>query len=343
MNILNEEDIQVLISLLIEDLPFRVFNIVRQNKKISEARIIGEIIDIFPSTIKVQEIRRLCTSIIRWFVHNGDMSNTGNKNYSVLPPYGIYSNENTSILRLHGDIPTRHFWQMFKKVKDIKFETVLKKWVWEKSESTNIGFQNQIIFNNEILEFVITKMTDLSIPLVSIDDICAKLPKINDLLFPPKNSFNVDFPRWGFWSKYDPSILENNRWMEIDDLLVYPQGLLMWQQNNDWRGKNSRRYFLNSSYEKYAELSESTAILWTYYLDYLESNPRNILINDGFIYTPNEMPDPYIQWLQAIASDWQREGDFNKYYLTKTDIVEKTFKKNLKLTIKYPADRQEVI
>jgi hypothetical protein len=338
MNILNEKDVQVLISLMIEDLPFCVFNIVRQNIKISEARIIGEIIDIFPSTVKVQKIRRLCTSIIHWFVHNGDISNNGNRNYSVLPPYGVYSSENEIILKLHGDLPIQELRQKFEEIEEIKFETELKKWPWEKNGSTNIGFQSSLYFDKNLLDTVGTRMTDLSIPLVSIANICSKLPKIDDLLFPPRSSFDVDFPRWGIWSKYNPSILGNNRWVNIDNILAHPPGLLMWQQNNDWRGKNSRRYFLNNSYEKYAELSESTAILWTYYFDCVESNLRHIFIGDDFIYTPFEIPNPYIQWLQAVASDWHGEGEYKKFYITEANDVKNVLEKNLRLTTKFEID-----
>ena len=331
MRILDKKEIQVLNSLLIEDLPFSVFEIIRKNSKISESRIIGEIIDIFPSTINVQKIRRLCTSMIHWFVHNGDITNVGNRNYRILPPYGIYSGKHEIVLKLHGDISISEFRQRFEKSKDIKFKTILKKWPWEGHESVNIGFQSFLYFNRSYLEYVISILGEFSISLVSANDICLKLPKIDDLLIPPKSSFNIDFPRWGVWLGYNPSIIANKRWTILNEISTHPRGLLKWQPNSDWRGENSKRYFFNNNHGKYAELSESTAILWTYYLDFEETNPRNILIGNDFICTPYELPNSYIQWLHVISSDWYGEGDYKKFFITRYDEVLNILENNLKL------------
>jgi len=339
MHILKPEEERILEELLIEDLPYAVHNMVTLNPRISEAALVGRITNSLPSTIDSEVIRRRCITSIRWFVHNGDLSNAGNKKYVMLPPYGVLQAETGSelIIKICGDrILDQSIDQKIQKL-GLKLNIKFMNWYWETDEEQKlktVGFRRTVSFQSEIYFELANIFSDNQVPLVTPKQFCDKLPKITDITIPPESQFNISPPNWGYWYIYNSSLSSLNRWEPIEFYSKPENYLFKWQPSEDWRGESSKRFFIHKGLDHIAEIDSSSARLWMFYLDSQNKNQRTVWTSDEAIFVPMEIPEPYQHWLQLISIDWNREKGFRKYHLLEDfQQVAEILKNSLQVTV----------
>lgn len=318
MQILNLAESNILLELLIEDMPFAIHDLIARSPRITEAAIVGTITKSLPSTIDFTEIQKWCVANIRWFVHNGDVANAGNRRYVMLPPYAILqkTGPDESIVKVCGDERAKRVVENEMKKINCSMSITKPGWHWGASDdqrSKSIGFRRTIIFPTSKHASVMSQLSTLGIPVITPKDFREKLPSIKNVCIPPVTYFSVRPSSWGSWYKYDSTILSHNRWKPIENIFLHDRGLYKWLPSEDFRGELSSRYFYHNNYENVAELTSSLARLWMYYLDFEEGNSRSIWISDRTVFVPLEIPEPHQHWLQLMSEDWRREENFRRY------------------------------
>ena len=324
MNILNPKSIEVLTELLLEDLPRAILDIICQNQKygLSEGRLIGLITRQLPSNLDRKYVRELCISCVRWYLHNGDISNAGNRRYVVLPLYGISQpvNEGFERIKICGDIRLDDDIDRVLKPIGYKLKSRMVPWSWKSRDSNKVqfvGLRRNIDFPIVEKELVFRELSQLSISIVNPNDIRDKLPSIHQLCMPPKTSYLSIPPSWGYWSVYNPKISDPDRWVEINNWQREQFCLLKWKADIDLRDEQGARYFLHSGFDRMAELSRQSAYIWMAYQDYQNNNPRDVLICKDYLLTPSEIPEAHQYWLQLLAENWHKtqQNRMRKYSL----------------------------
>jgi hypothetical protein len=199
-----------------------------------------------------------------------------------------------------------------------ELDSNIVSWYWADANNENeykVGFKRTSEITRNVVDDLIIVLQDHNISLIDPVVFEKKLPSIKNIFIPSSSFFNCVPPNWGFWDEFTISFDDDFQWNEIDHWQVSNCEILKWAPSKDRRGIYGTRYFLHKGFDQLAELSQSYARLWMFYLLNRKDIMRRIWVDDNMIWTPVELPDPHQHWLQLISEDWYREKHLRKYIL----------------------------
>jgi hypothetical protein len=308
MKISTADEIKAYSQMLEEELPEAILEVITQNPGISEAKLIGSVLKLFPTTFSVDQ--RLCIAILNWLRKNDDISYYGNQRYMALPPHAeVLTREGNLIIKLCGDRRFDREINASLKNQGIDLNTQKAKGTIftdnNDVQEKEVGILRTLQGKIDREPIIRNCFSKLDIPIFSAEEIQEALPSISNLMAPASTAFNVIGPSSGIWQIYNPILIQTYRWEKTENWQSKGSGILHWKASDDWRGKMNERFFYHQGGENLAELSKTSALLWTFQKDLEAGHPREMYSAGQKIQVPNEIPDQHFMWLKRISPEWR--------------------------------------
>ncbi len=310
MHILADADVSKLIQTLQQRIPQEVLAAVARAGPdgLTQGAVVRAVNRLFPSTVDQDALREQALASLAWFRYHGDV-HAGAYRYRIMPPYAVAldtaSAQTAQItVQLCGD-PRR----------DVDLTEQLATLGLALSTVTvdrdrrgpqglvpvAVGWRRHVTLAPAQLPDVRACCERCQQPVISAAELGQRLPTIDGLLVPPQSACNVPPPWAGEWAAYAPSLPDGNRWQAIDSWRAGAQRVLRWCSDDAEDRRPVYRYFYHRGKELLAELSQSSAALWTFRLDHQASRPRRLWVDGTELWLPADLPDPHRQWIQLQA------------------------------------------